>query len=498
MEGKYYDVPLNDMSTFKDLYVSVGIPTTGKTLEYGGVSLKLTDLVTDEIICELRTNTSKHLTLVNEPPKTPAPKELAIVDESSAVKTVLSKYQETARTAILHDLCTDLLKVIDLANGHRLERLARLEHRTGRGDLFMNTTFIFLNGPSMMGKTLSTIALDFFAEHPFTPLSASDCPTNIKAMIRLVMSDPYDKGKSSLPQDTYEAGDQFSKEWLAAAKIDLKKLGRSSEIDGSTLCWKKHGFYTVGYIVSLIESRINTAVTSLMTYEPMTVAEGRARISQWTGKYPIVASLDEFNTSKYKTKFNRLLFFSRNILREIGCIVIIVGTNARAVTPSKNTNSGHSRQKEEPPWCYLVSRLPGLSRNAYPLDLSIYSDRFKSIEEYMMFVNWILHTDANGLYTVCENAGFLEAFFEDLVNFLETSKDRLTVSELLSKVFASVAMKIYTKKTRFLGLVDLYSIYPNSASNIRCIRIKKALLLPQCFPAFLDQQVSRKIFVTLP
>ncbi len=53
---------------------------------------------------------------------------------------LLSKYQETARTAILHDLCIDLLKVIDLANGHRLERLAKLENRTARnrGDLFIN------------------------------------------------------------------------------------------------------------------------------------------------------------------------------------------------------------------------------------------------------------------------------------------------------------------------------------------------------------------------
>ena len=125
-------MPLSKMDTFSNLYASVNIPTTGKTLEYGGAPLKFTDLVTDEIICELRTNTAKHLTLVNEPPKTPAPKELAIVDESSAVKTVLSKYQETARTAILHDLCTDLLKVIDLANGHRLERLAKLENRTAK------------------------------------------------------------------------------------------------------------------------------------------------------------------------------------------------------------------------------------------------------------------------------------------------------------------------------------------------------------------------------
>ncbi len=54
------------MGTFKDIYVSVGISTTGKQLKYDGAFLKFTDLVSDEMIFKLRTNSSKHLILVDE------------------------------------------------------------------------------------------------------------------------------------------------------------------------------------------------------------------------------------------------------------------------------------------------------------------------------------------------------------------------------------------------------------------------------------------------
>ena len=46
--------------------MSVGISTTGKQLKYDGAFLKFTDLVSDEMIFKLRTNSSKHLILVDE------------------------------------------------------------------------------------------------------------------------------------------------------------------------------------------------------------------------------------------------------------------------------------------------------------------------------------------------------------------------------------------------------------------------------------------------
>lgn len=336
----------------------------------------------------------------------------------------------------------------------------------------LNPPFIFVSLPSYAGKTEATIALDNFSRWPFRPLDneAGENPPEIENPISMVINLVLDRLYDEY-QPIYRAINPVSSAWLKAVENDIEGLEITvdttedevkAKIIGSAIAESKLPFHTVGLFCSLLESRQSGKdrcfhENKTIEYQSMTLQAGREFVRKYRLKGPIVVTLDEFNTFAHgdetRTSFafrNAKLFFSRNIIRELECVAVLLGTDSRAVNLTQPIAIGHHSSRSEPkPSCHLITILPRASKRTLDLDENTLNRlQDPSLEA---FGHWLLfkHDGENGHYSVCCSPGILKQFFSILCAKISTIQNpSVDLPSLLIDLYQKLAsQKRFTNDT---------------------------------------------------
>lgn len=338
-----------------------------------------------------------------------------------------------------------------------------------------NTPFIFVSLPSYAGKTEAAIALDNFSHSPFDPLNSQALPDiekKFSMVINLVLDKYHDRS-----QPIYKIINPVSAVWLKALSDDMKLLGMADagdedsvwpKIIGSSIADSDLEFHTVGLFCSFLKNRylkLDRHFTEEKTieYQPMTLQAGREIVRKYRCHGPIVVTMDEFNTIKHPRESepeyvqrNAGLFFSRNVIRELECVAVLLGTDSRAVNLTQRIAIEHdsSRDDDSTPWCYLVTVLPCASERT----LFIEENALDQLQNPSLstFKQWLLYKlrGQDGHYGLCYSPGILKHFFAIISRSISTGRNpAVKLFSLVNDLYKTLAREKNFKRPTLCGTV---------------------------------------------
>jgi len=299
-----------------------------------------------------------------------------------------------------------------------------------------NPPFIFIALPSFSGKTELVISLDFFATYKVW--KANVLESQHSPLYTVVLS--FDSSPSSgcgNSQDIYKSM-TASRTLISLVTEDFETLKKDSKmITGSSLKERNNvPFKSLGFFVRLIElvkCGHDLLNTTEVVFSPLTVKEACAEIAghKLDGK-PIIACLDEFNTGLNSSEVDKNIgYLIRNLLREVGIVVIVCGTDSNAwnllhVPPSNVSRISPSTL----PWVYLIRALPPAFSDSIKAAIGTASDieqllKSSNIEGFNFILDWLFRTigwDNNGhQMAVSSKPGFIVIFIQTFMKILQSS-----------------------------------------------------------------------------
>lgn len=420
------------------------------------------------------------------------------------LKKAYVEYAETGDALCRNNCYEDILQLIEKSWSFSK---SLLNDFNGETEAF-NLPFLSLLLPSYSGKTEVSLALDSFSKYPLVPFKNMDLRAKgpevhrLTAVINIVIG-----ANKSNEQPIYESIDQFSSAFgqalhrdidvlvtmtgvkLESIKADAYEEVINNYLAASRLCEVDREFATVGLILTLINARITGNDTFCLSeqisfqYKSTALSEGRLEVKRLCEEAPIVVTLDEFNIGASSPKRKLTMLLARNLLRELGLVVTLMGTDSAAanlVIPDALGDTSRGMESKMS-WCYVVSELPPAQPSTLPLDLEPFKNRFRSAGEYSSFSSWITSQLPNGSYAICQNPGILKVFFESVFGTLERAKLKsFTALELLQSAIRSAGERIYADKiSRKPDLLEVV------AGQYSLVLPKKRLQQDLKHPAFL-------------
>lgn len=183
---------------------------------------------------------------------------------------------------------------------------------------------------------------------------------------------------------------------------------------------------------------------------------------------PVVVVLDEFQPDRVKnSRHFDSLFMCRNLLQLAGCIVMIMGTYSKASDQVSSPATGDvSRAFDEPPWVYVVNKVPNASPETIDPSLVLHRIESPDGELTAMFAafqtwddlliqlqcpesirKWLLACTDAGDFAHCTRPGIVVIFLAELIKVLHGKTKPMEAVQILQSALMNTKSIIYREKT---------------------------------------------------
>jgi hypothetical protein len=323
--------------------------------------------------------------------------------EPEAKSNALAHYQSIGTSLSSHEIVVELRKELKI-----LRDEANLHH-----------FFYLVDGPSGIGKT----------QLPFS-LSAGDDGLKI---CHLLMT----TGNTSSNQKIYNCFNEKSKILQHCLKRDLEQI-RSGELSSEDLLICGHHLWTVAFFLTMLGVTIEPSTD-------FTVKSLRIFVRKMNPQDRPIFFLDEVLTHLHlggtitaDTYEAKSLQLARNLLRSVGLVVVLMGTNSCAANFVTLSQSSRGRSGV---WCKLITNLPrSTAESLRTLGATSLLEKMNVEEKFKTLVTFLNHQFHSCL------PWFVEVFVSSMS--LITDWNELSAVDLMDRLFHHMAMIVYEDKHR--------------------------------------------------